>query len=377
MTDTTASPAVSLPRRQMAGWLQLLRQSFAAHWLVVGIPLVALIPIELILATIEEPQRPGLLRLVKSMLTTSLPIAAIAILLLRFVQMLVYEKPASPVRALIGDARSLLGAPVRFVNALPVVIAVLLCSKAMLDIKMNIPALNPFDWDETLMRLDGQLHGGYQPWEWLQPFVGNAATTFAIANVYILWFFVLVGAWVYVAFRPTFDVLRLQFFISIMIAWLFGGTLLAAIFSSAGPVYYGSLGLAPDPFAPLMNYLHATDATVPLLALDAQKLLWDGYTGQVEPFMGISAFPSMHNAMATLVALLAWRLHRVAGIALTIFAALILVGSVHLAWHYAIDSYAGIVIGIASWWVAGPLARWNMRLLQTRQYRSELERLTR
>jgi hypothetical protein len=377
MTDATASTAVSLPRRRSAGWAHLLRQSFAAHWLVLALPLVALIPIELVLATVEEPQRPGLLRLLMSMLITTLPIALVAVLLLRFVQMLFYERPASPAFALIGDVQSVLRTPIVWVNALPAVVAVLLCSKAMLDIKMNIPAINPFSWDETLMQFDRQLHGGYDPWQWLQPVLGYAPITFIITNVYILWFFVMVGAWVYIAFRPTFDVLRLQFFISLMIAWLFGGTLLAVIFSSAGPVYYALIGLDLDPYAPLLDYLHATDSTLPILALDAQELLWDGYTGQVEPFMGISAFPSMHNAMATLIALMCWRLHRTAGIWLTVFAGLILLGSVHLAWHYAVDSYAGILIGIVSWWISGRLAHWNMRVPQVRQYRMELERLAR
>ena len=95
----------------------------------------------------------------------------------------------------------------------------------------------------------------------------------------------------------------------------FGGALLATIFSSAGPVYYGAIGLSPDPFRPLLDYLHVTDETVPILALNAHKLLWDGYTGQIEQFVGISAFPSMHNVMATHFALLAWRMHRIAGIA--------------------------------------------------------------
>jgi hypothetical protein len=377
MTDATASTAVSLPRRRSAGWAHLLRQSFAAHWLVLALPLVALIPIELVLATVEDPQRPGLLRLLMSMLTTTLPIALVAVLLLRFVQMLFYERPASPAFALIGDVQSVLRTPIVWVNALPAVVAVVLCSKAMLDIKMNIPAINPFSWDETLMQFDRQLHGGHDPWQWLQPVLGYAPITFIIANVYILWFFVMVGAWVYVAFRPTFDVLRLQFFISLMIAWLFGGTLLAVIFSSAGPVYYALIGLDLDPYAPLLDYLHATDSTLPILALDAQELLWDGYTGQVEPFMGISAFPSMHNAMATLIALMCWKLHRTAGIWLTVFAGLILLGSVHLAWHYAVDSYAGILIAIVSWWISGRLAHWNMRLLQVREYRAELDRLDR
>jgi len=374
MTDATADTAVSLPRRQAAGWARLLRQSFAAHWLVLAFPVLAVIPVELTLATLDEPQRIGMLQLIEPMLTTTFPIAFVAIILLRFFQMILHEKPDSPALALVDDFKSLVLTPSRLVNALPVILAVLLSCKAMLDIKTNIPAIYPFDWDETLMRLDRQLHGGVDPWQWLQPVLGYAPITFLINIVYILWIVVLFGAWVYMAFRPTFDETRQQFLIALMIAWLFGGALLATIFSSAGPVYYALIGLSPDPFAPLLDYLRASDATIPLLTLDSQKLLWDGYIGQTKPFMGISAFPSMHCAMATLFALLGWRMHRVAGIGLTIFAALILFGSVHLAWHYAVDSYAGVLIGVASWWVAGRLARWNMGLGPVRQYRAALTR---
>ena len=375
MTDITATTAVSLPRRRLAGWAQLLRQSMAAHLLVIGLPLVSMLPVELVLATLEDPQRAGFLQLLKAMVTTTFPIAMLAILLLRFIQMIGHERPASPTRALIGDIRSLLSSPARLVNALPVILAMLLCGKVLLDIKANIPALQPFNWDETLMRLDRHLHGGVDPWLWLQPVLGYAPVSFLINIVYTLWLIVLFGAWVYMAFRPTFDVVRLQFLVSFMIAWLFGGCLLAVLFSSAGPVYYGLIGLSPDPFAPLLQYLNTADATLPLYALDAQKLLWDGYTGQTAPFLGISAFPSMHNAMAMLFVLLAWRMHRTAGICMAVFAAFILIGSVHLAWHYAVDSYAGIVIGLGSWWMAGRLVRWNMGLPQVRQYRAELERL--
>lgn len=377
MTDATANPAVALPRRRPAGWARLLRQSFAAHWLVLGLPLLALIPVELTLATLDEPQRAGMPALLKAMVTTTFPIAAVAILLLRFIQMIFHERPASPGLALVGDVKSLLCNPARLINALPVVVAMLLSGKAMLDIKMNIPAINPFSWDETFMRLDRQLHGGIDPWLLLQPLLGYAPISFLINIVYTLWLIVLFGTWVYAAFRPGFDDTRLQFLIAFIIAWLFGGCLLAAYFSSAGPVYYGLIGLSPDPFAPLLEYLRDTDATIPLWALDSQKLLWDGYTGQTTPFLGISAFPSMHNATATLFALLAFRMHRTAGIAMTIFAGFILIGSVHLAWHYAVDSYAGILIGLLSWGIAGRLVQWNNRLAHVREYRAELERLAR
>jgi membrane-associated phospholipid phosphatase len=377
MTDVTASAALSLSRRRIAEFAPLLRQSFAAHWLVIAVPLIAQLPVELTLATIEEPQRRGLLSLFVDMMTVSLPTALLAIGMLRLLQMLLFEKPASPMLALIGDLYSVVRNPGRLVNGIPVILGVLLCTRAMLDIKQNIPAIHPFSWDEAMMLFDRQLHGGIDPWLWLQPVLGYAPVSFIINMNYNIWLAILFGSWVYVAFQVKFDLVRQQFLIAFMLSWLVGGALLAVIFSSAGPVYYGLIGLSPDPYAPLLDYLHTTDQTVPILALNMQQLLWDGYIGKITPYLGISAFPSMHNALATLFALLAWRLNRVAGIVMTVFAGLILIGSVHLAWHYAVDSYAGILIGLTSWWIAGYLARWNMSLPHVRRYRIDLERAAR
>ena len=58
VSDTcTLSPSV-------VAWLWLLRQSFTAHWLVLVLPVVALLANELILVSIEEPRRAGILVLV-------------------------------------------------------------------------------------------------------------------------------------------------------------------------------------------------------------------------------------------------------------------------------------------------------------------------
>jgi hypothetical protein len=78
-----------------------------------------------------------------------------------------------------------------------------------------------------------------------------------------------------------------------------------------------------------------------------------------------------------LFVLVGWRIHRTLGIWLTVYAALVLLGSVHLAWHYAVDSYAGLVVGALSWWIAGRLVEWNMHLPHVRQHRIALERLAR
>ena len=68
---------------------------------------------------------------------------------------------------------------------------------------------------------------------------------------------------------------------------------------------------------------------------------------------GISAMPSIHVAMATTLALLGWRLGRLWGIAYTLFAVAIFIGSIMLAFHYALDGIAGAAAAAAIWTAAG------------------------
>ena len=72
--------------------------------------------------------------------------------------------------------------------------------------------------------------------------------------------------------------------------------------------------------------------------------------------------PSMHNVAAMTIALLGWKINRKAGIAGSLFAFAIFLGSIHLGWHYAVDAYFGFLIAGICWWVSGHVARWYMQL---------------
>ena len=80
-------------------------------------------------------------------------------------------------------------------------------------------------------------------------------------------------------------------------------------------------------------------AAVPVLEI--QEMLWRVYQSHgIAVGSGISAMPSLHVAIAMSVVLLARKIDRRLAIASTIFTVLIMIGSVHLGWHYAIDGYA-------------------------------------
>ena len=68
--------------------------------------------------------------------------------------------------------------------------------------------------------------------------------------------------------------------------------------------------------------------------------------------------PSMHNSIAFLYVLATRRSSSFLRWAAWLFAVAILVGSVHLGWHYLADGLFAWVAVAAIWWGAGAYLRW-------------------
>ena len=148
-----------------------------------------------------------------------------------------------------------------------------------------------------------------------------------------------------------------RFFLAFMLITALLVTLFATISSSAGPAYFTRLGLSPDPYAELMTYLHTVKQSYPLWALDTQDMLW-AYKQEGSVFGGISAMPSIHNATALLFVLAVWKKSPILRAIMVVHAALIFLASIHLGWHYAVDSYIAWPIAAVLWWFAGRLSNW-------------------
>jgi hypothetical protein len=259
--------------------------------------------------------------------------------------------------------------PVRIGGALLLYVALGPFMSAFVTFKRAIPRLHPYGSDVALASLGRTLHGGRLPWEWLQPLLGHPLATVALDRIYIAWYGVvsIVTLW---QTWSTNRRLRQQYAVSLVLAWAVLGTGLALLWSSVGPVYYGRVVAGPDPYAPLLQYLAAVDARYGLYALDLQRILWKGYVSPASaPFYeGISAMPSLHVALPVLFALLAWRTHRALFWAMTAFAVLIFIGSIHLAWHYALDGYVAAAGVLVFWWVAGRLVRAGERAARSDEH---------
>lgn len=290
-------------------------------------------------------------------LATYVRITAIMIVLLivgRGALIVMHDRPARPLTQLWREIRTSLVTPERVAHALPIVIGMPVFAATFTVVKKSIPIFAPFTWDVTFEKWDRWLHGGFAPWELIHPMLGSPGITYGINWAYNIWFYVLAVIWAYQAFSQRDDRLRQQFFLTLFLGWILLGNVAAMLFSSAGPCFFGDVTGLPDPFLPLMRYLNDANQVHPIWALEAQGALLQAYTMQgVSAGVGISAMPSMHVAIATLFALVCWRIQRWLGVAMTIFAMVIMIGSVHLGWHYAIDGYFGALGMIAIWWVVG------------------------
>jgi hypothetical protein len=289
----------------------------------------------------------------------TIAVFAAVVVLASAVRVAFTERRGTPFRDAVGRELGAIAVPTeRLANFLVPALLGPLFFTSFGSFKRLIPYVVPLEWDRRFMEWDRWLHGGVDPWALLQPLLGTPAMTTAISAVYNVWFFVMFGTFLWQAMSLKRPALRQQFLLCFVLYWAVIGTALAMLLSSAGPCYFGRVTGLDDPFVPLFTYLRQAAEQSPNWSLTMQALLWHNHvTGGTLPGSGISAMPSMHVAIAVLLALFGWRINRWAGIFYTLFALAIMVGSVHLGWHYAIDGYVAATLGVAIWVATG----WAMR----------------
>ncbi len=273
---------------------------------------------------------------------------------IRLAQLAFIEKSKSPTGEILKATKNFIGNPETLARLAHVLIIITLFSSGFSTLKSSIALLQPFNFDVLFRDLDLILHFGYLPHEWIMPIVRIPAIVMTLNIAYNVWFVVLIAAVFGSAMIKNYERERLQFLAAFILTWMIGGFFIATGFSSAGPVYFERLGLGTD-YKNLMDALYAANEHYAIWALPTQEILWQGFVGEREGFAGISAFPSMHVALSVLIAIYANKVHRLLGVAAWSFAAVIMLGSVALGWHYAVDGYASFFIVLGLWWFAGIL----------------------
>jgi hypothetical protein len=184
--------------------------------------------------------------------------------------------------------------------------------------KSLLPQLVPFWADHVLSSVDKALFHGHPQ------LLAGSVTAF----VYALWQAAHLGMVLW-ALHWHDGSQKNQVLIAFMVTWTLG--MVAAYgLSSAGPIFTGTIS-----------------GVDPLTKLQAQ-FLWQNYkAGTAAIGGGISAFPSMHVAIAVWIAL-ALKEHGW-GLVGVPFAILTSMGAITLGWHYSMDILGGLAVAMAAW----------------------------
>ena len=224
--------------------------------------------------------------------------------------------------------------------------------------KLAIGRWAGFSRDPLLVLMSLDLHGGMLDWYRLQPVLGHPAVTAALDLAYFTWLpvFVTFVIWQMAWREPARE--RRRFLLALTLVWLGLGVVGATVGASAGPIFLDHVMPGAEDYADMFAYLTAVNQKWHLITFDVRSLLWTAREHPpANPFTGISAFPSIHVAMATTYVLAVLRSHPRGKWAAVGYALLIAISSVHLGWHYALDAYAGAAGALLCWALAGALTR--------------------
>lgn len=303
-------------------------------------------------------------RLYSRGLFVMLSATAVSMLIGYLLHILIVRRPDYPLRYAWDDLRSRLHLPERLLLGIPLMLLLSIFMSVFSSWKVMIPDLQAFSWDASFAEWDRVLHGGIAPWQWLHPLLGRPWISSSINFVYNAWLLLLYFVLIWQAFTIRNRTVRMQFYVTFFLTWSLLGSVAATALSSAGPCYFEYFTQGENPFSPLMAYLRQASTQVPLWSLAVQDELWLGYSNRtLEVGRGISAMPSMHVSSALLMALVAWRIHPGLGWAFSVFLVAILIGSVHLGWHYAIDGYVSLIATTLLWKLSGRIVKY--RFFQT------------
>jgi PAP2 superfamily len=259
------------------------------------------------------------------------------------------DKPFVAVRKMLFRHRYWLGRGLLFM------FIVLFLARAFTSYKTAIPGYVPFYADPLLANIDLMIFGT-DPWRITHALIGPTGTV-VIDRIYALWFVIMMLYFGWFCFTRN-QVLQLRGLLTFVFAWTILGNFVAVILSSTGPCFYEHF-YHDTRFAPMMAELRAIHSNDTLLALKSMNFLIDSI-GKERFGAGISAMPSLHVAIAFLCFLVAWEFgrHWWAKLLGFLFFAAILVGSVHLGWHYAVDGIVSVIVTGLIWWGSGRFVRW-------------------
>ncbi len=225
--------------------------------------------------------------------------------------------------------------------------------------KSTMPHIIPFWADPMLASLDRTLHFGNDPWTLIDGLRLPLGTQ--IVDYIYLKFWAwpgVMGPILLVLFDNNPERLR-RYLMLFLFTWIFLGNILAMLFMSAGPVFYDRM-LGTDEFAALTAVLQTEAERTSIMGIMREWLWAVNQSGFEGVSSGISAFPSLHVAIAALACVYLCERSRYLIPVGVGFLGFIMLGSVLSGLHYAVDGYVSVAVVIAAWAVSRRI--WPERL---------------
>lgn len=256
----------------------------------------------------------------------------------------------------------------RILAGLPLLAVCVVLLPFFSKMKAAIRLFNDFTWDQTIIEWDRAIFFGYDAWQVLQPVLGYPYVTAGLSVLYQTWLLLLYFGCLFMIYAEIDSRLRRQFFLTYVLSWTVIGAAMATMLASVGPCFVNPL-IGLHDFDEQMAYLHRVDEIVPVMVLPVQEMLLKWHSANVNGLgSGITAMPSMHVAIAYLFWLAMRRISKPAGIFFGAYFAIIWIGSVHLAYHYAVDGLVSVIAVTVLWRVSGwVMQAWDQRLARNNQ----------
>ncbi len=213
--------------------------------------------------------------------------------------------------------------------------------------KINIPDVVPFYADPYLAGIDRFFYG-HNAWRVMHeaPIEVGLVIDFFYTRVWpVMLLSGVLGALTFV------EGARLQRYAwSLFFVYAVMGTLIATLFSSVGPIFYTDFYSGTQQFTHLKPAIEGNPYISNILIYS--DYLLDAYrSGQYMFASGISAFPSVHVAVATLSAWFLTSFGRRCAVLGWTNALIIQYGSIYSGWHYAIDGDVSLIL-VSAFWIA-------------------------
>lgn len=209
-----------------------------------------------------------------------------------------------------------------------------------------VPLVQPRLYDHVFLGPEAWLLGSSMT-RWMS-LPDDPAITFLVDFAYLL-FFTWIALTIVILFVGEGERAARRFVGALALSTVVSTTVLVAL-PTLGPAF-----LDPGSVAPIAEAMLRTDHFQAVSRAFRADVIANPTSFALVPFLGVSAFPSMHVGHTFLALVFLWPRHRAA------FALFVLpvlgawIGTVYLGWHYVLDGVAGIGIALGA---RGIIARW-------------------